>query len=123
VVLDAGCGRGDFLDYLLDQDIHPIRYIGIEAVETVFTLRARRLRSMDGMGRSIWRGSGRDRSAQPRCPPDRWSAAGLPVAASVAPRNAARAKRPATWMAAGLFSSPENRLMLTVRAFPLLAWR
>jgi hypothetical protein len=35
VVLDAGCGRGDFLDYLLAQDIHPIRYIGMEAVETL----------------------------------------------------------------------------------------
>ncbi|MGD0768384.1 MAG: class I SAM-dependent methyltransferase [Tepidisphaeraceae bacterium] len=35
IVLDAGCGRADFLDYLLAQDIHPIRYIGLEAVETL----------------------------------------------------------------------------------------
>ena len=35
IVLDAGCGRADFLDYLLAQNIHPARYIGIEAVETL----------------------------------------------------------------------------------------
>jgi hypothetical protein len=35
IVLDAGCGRADFLDYLLAQDVHPSRYIGIEAVETL----------------------------------------------------------------------------------------
>jgi hypothetical protein len=32
-VLDAGCGRADLLDYLLNQRIRPSRYIGIEAVE------------------------------------------------------------------------------------------
>jgi hypothetical protein len=33
VVLDAGCGRADLLDYLLQQNIRPARYIGVEAVE------------------------------------------------------------------------------------------
>jgi hypothetical protein len=32
-ILDAGCGRADLLDYLLNQRIRPRRYIGIEAVE------------------------------------------------------------------------------------------
>ena len=33
VVLDAGCGRADFLQYLLEQGIKPAKYFGIEAVE------------------------------------------------------------------------------------------
>src|SRR5580658_5442475 len=33
IVLDAGCGRADFLQYLLEQKIKPSKYIGIEAVE------------------------------------------------------------------------------------------
>ncbi len=33
VILDAGCGRADFLDYVLAKGIRPARYIGIEAVE------------------------------------------------------------------------------------------
>jgi SAM-dependent methyltransferase len=33
VVLDAGCGRADFLQYLLDQEIKPAKYFGIEAIE------------------------------------------------------------------------------------------
>jgi hypothetical protein len=33
VILDAGCGRADFLDYMLAKGIRPARYIGIEAVE------------------------------------------------------------------------------------------
>lgn len=33
IVLDAGCGRGDFLDYLVDIGAEPERYIGLEAVE------------------------------------------------------------------------------------------
>jgi hypothetical protein len=33
VVLDAGCGRADFLQYLLGQEIKPAQYLGIEAVE------------------------------------------------------------------------------------------
>lgn len=32
-VLDAGCGRGDLLDYLLRQGVRPAEYLGIEAVE------------------------------------------------------------------------------------------
>ncbi|HEX4054054.1 MAG TPA: class I SAM-dependent methyltransferase [Tepidisphaeraceae bacterium] len=35
IVLDAGCGRADLLEYLLDQRIQPARYIGIEAVEAL----------------------------------------------------------------------------------------
>jgi len=33
IVLDAGCGRADFLQYLLEREIKPSKYIGIEAVE------------------------------------------------------------------------------------------
>ncbi|MGD1278691.1 MAG: methyltransferase domain-containing protein [Tepidisphaeraceae bacterium] len=33
VVVDAGCGRADFLDYLLASHVTPAQYIGIEAVE------------------------------------------------------------------------------------------
>jgi hypothetical protein len=32
VVLDVGCGRADFLDFLLRRAIQPARYIGLEAV-------------------------------------------------------------------------------------------
>jgi SAM-dependent methyltransferase len=32
-ILDAGCGRGDFLDFLLTREIRPKRYIGVEAME------------------------------------------------------------------------------------------
>ncbi len=35
IVLDAGCGRADLLQYLLDQRIRPERYIGIEAVQAM----------------------------------------------------------------------------------------
>ena len=31
-VLDVGCGRADFLDYLLERGVRPGEYIGIEAV-------------------------------------------------------------------------------------------
>ena len=31
-VLDVGCGRADFLDYLLERGVRPAEYIGIEAV-------------------------------------------------------------------------------------------
>jgi len=31
-VLDAGCGRADFLDYLLERGITPAHYVGIEAI-------------------------------------------------------------------------------------------
>ena len=31
-VLDAGCGRADFLEFMLNQNIIPRRYIGLEAV-------------------------------------------------------------------------------------------
>ena len=34
-VLDAGCGRADYLGYLLERNIHPADYIGLEAVETL----------------------------------------------------------------------------------------
>jgi len=33
IVLDAGCGRADFLQYLLERGIKPAKYFGIEAVE------------------------------------------------------------------------------------------
>ncbi len=33
IVLDAGCGRADFLQYLLERQIKPAKYFGIEAVE------------------------------------------------------------------------------------------
>src|SRR5277367_4796987 len=32
IVLDAGCGRADFLEYLHQRKIVPAKYIGIEAV-------------------------------------------------------------------------------------------
>lgn len=32
-VLDAGCGRADFFDFLLARDIEPHDYVGLEAVE------------------------------------------------------------------------------------------
>lgn len=35
IVLDAGCGRADLLEYLLDQRIQPAQYIGIEAVQAL----------------------------------------------------------------------------------------
>jgi len=35
VLLDAGCGRADLLKYLLDCDIHPFEYVGLEAVDTL----------------------------------------------------------------------------------------
>jgi SAM-dependent methyltransferase len=34
-VLDAGCGRADLLGFLLDRNIHPADYIGLEAVESL----------------------------------------------------------------------------------------
>ena len=34
-VLDAGCGRADLLSFLLDRDIRPADYIGLEAVEAL----------------------------------------------------------------------------------------
>jgi hypothetical protein len=34
-ILDVGCGRADLLSYLIDHDIQPHDYIGIEAVETL----------------------------------------------------------------------------------------
>ena len=34
-VLDAGCGRADLMGYLLEKDIHPADYIGLEAVESL----------------------------------------------------------------------------------------
>jgi hypothetical protein len=33
VVLDVGCGRADFLDFLLRSNIRPARYIGLEAIQ------------------------------------------------------------------------------------------
>ncbi|HEY1922460.1 MAG TPA: class I SAM-dependent methyltransferase [Tepidisphaeraceae bacterium] len=35
IVLDAGCGRADLLDYLVNQGIGPREYIGVEAVEVL----------------------------------------------------------------------------------------
>jgi hypothetical protein len=35
IVLDAGCGRADFLQYLIDQGIEPAKYFGIEAIEVL----------------------------------------------------------------------------------------
>jgi SAM-dependent methyltransferase len=32
-VLDAGCGRGDLMDFLMERGIEPAEYIGIEAVD------------------------------------------------------------------------------------------
>jgi hypothetical protein len=34
-VLDLGCGRADFLDFLLDRGLRPADYIGIEGVDTL----------------------------------------------------------------------------------------
>ncbi len=34
-VLDVGCGRADLLDYLLARKINPLRYIGLEGVDTL----------------------------------------------------------------------------------------
>jgi hypothetical protein len=35
IVLDVGCGRADFLDFLLQSNTPPARYIGLEAIETL----------------------------------------------------------------------------------------
>src|SRR5882762_5334646 len=32
-VLDAGCGRGDFIDFLMAREVQPKQFIGIEAVD------------------------------------------------------------------------------------------
>jgi hypothetical protein len=42
VILDAGCGRADFLEYLLQQQIKPAKYLGIEAVEELATAAERK---------------------------------------------------------------------------------
>jgi hypothetical protein len=34
-VLDAGCGRADYMEFLLSRDVLPADYIGLEAVETL----------------------------------------------------------------------------------------
>jgi hypothetical protein len=34
-ILDVGCGRADLLSYLVDHDIHPHDYVGIEAVQAL----------------------------------------------------------------------------------------
>jgi len=34
-ILDAGCGRADLMQYLMDQGIRPADYIGLEAVESL----------------------------------------------------------------------------------------
>ena len=34
-IVDAGCGRADLREYLLDRQISPTEYIGLEAVETL----------------------------------------------------------------------------------------
>jgi SAM-dependent methyltransferase len=34
-VLDAGCGRADFLDYLIDSGLEPDHYVGLEAVDVL----------------------------------------------------------------------------------------
>jgi SAM-dependent methyltransferase len=39
-LLDVGCGRGDFLDYLLERKVRPAEYIGIEAVSPLVEVAA-----------------------------------------------------------------------------------
>lgn len=34
-ILDAGCGRADFLDYLIDSSLEPDHYVGLEAVDVL----------------------------------------------------------------------------------------
>lgn len=34
-MLDAGCGRADFLDYLIDSGLEPDHYVGLEAVDVL----------------------------------------------------------------------------------------
>ena len=34
-VLDAGCGRADYLEFLLSRDVRPADYVGLEAVEAL----------------------------------------------------------------------------------------
>lgn len=34
-ILDAGCGRADYLEFLISRKTHPADYIGLEAVETL----------------------------------------------------------------------------------------
>jgi len=34
-VLDAGCGRGDLLDFLIDSGVEPAHYVGLEAVDVL----------------------------------------------------------------------------------------
>jgi SAM-dependent methyltransferase len=35
VVLDAGCGRADLLEFMLGRAVYPMQYLGLEAVETL----------------------------------------------------------------------------------------
>src|SRR5882672_6119425 len=32
-VLDVGCGRGDLMDFMIEREIEPAEYVGIEAVD------------------------------------------------------------------------------------------
>lgn len=34
-ILDAGCGRADFMSFLLERNVHPADYIGLEAVDAL----------------------------------------------------------------------------------------
>src|SRR5207248_339479 len=44
LVLDAGCGRGDLLDWLRERGIEPEHYTGLEAVEALAAAAARKRR-------------------------------------------------------------------------------
>jgi hypothetical protein len=41
-ILDVGCGRADLMDYLLDRNVVPHDYIGLEAVEALAALAERK---------------------------------------------------------------------------------
>jgi hypothetical protein len=41
-VLDAGCGRGDLMDFLLERGVEALEYIGIEAVDELATAAMRK---------------------------------------------------------------------------------
>jgi SAM-dependent methyltransferase len=47
VVLDAGCGMGDFLEFLESERIRPARFIGIDALDEVIDKARRRTFAVD----------------------------------------------------------------------------
>jgi len=46
MILDAGCGRADFLDFLLRREIRPAKFIGVEAMEPLAAAAEKKRHSM-----------------------------------------------------------------------------